>query len=181
MNTSDATATAEDIISGKTAYVNGQKIFGSLIPEIIPNSIFTNKILKFSSDITSVEIPHGESKNLSQYDILFAAVSYGTKYGSDMIFLLYDLSVGCGISCVYGSNNQTTEISGDSITMIIDRHDIKLASISEKVGKSLYMYTDFHSGDDDIFIRLSFDNKIVYNKDTSVWGVDTFYVLSYSS
>lgn len=158
--------------------MNGQKIFGSLIPEIVPNSIFTNKILKFSSDIFSIKIPTGESKNLSQYDIIFFGFSYGTKYGSDMIFLLYDLSVGCGISGMYGENN---EMNGDSVTIISNKSGLTLATISEKIGNNLYMNTSFHSGDGRQYVSLKFDNKTVYNTDTSGGGIDDFFVLSYLS
>lgn len=60
IDTSDATATSNDIAYGKTAYVNGEKVEG-VIPEITSEDMFVsfpyNSLEKFSNNsITSMEI-----------------------------------------------------------------------------------------------------------------------------
>ena len=50
MDTSDATATTDDIINPKTAYVNGQKLIGNIKPEILNSSLsLDNKTLNHTT------------------------------------------------------------------------------------------------------------------------------------
>ena len=159
--------------------MNGSKIIGNLIPEIIPNSMFSGKILSNFTNISTVDIDSGSYKNLSNFDILYFITSYGTKYGSELVFLLYDLSTRYGLACIYGTDSRGTYISGNISTMLMD-NDVKLAILSEAIGDTLRIYSNFNRDDGGINIKLKFSNKTVYNI-----GVPAdkyrFFVCSYSS
>ena len=61
MDTSDATATADDIINPKTAYVNGEKITGNIVTERLPSSL---TVVDEEKDIIA------ENNNILDYFVL---------------------------------------------------------------------------------------------------------------
>lgn len=82
-NTSDATATSNDIIAPKTAYVNGKKIIGNIIPTMAstnatiydnPNTILTRQVYEY--------------ENFPQIDIIHKGAYIAIlSYVSDEIFI----------------------------------------------------------------------------------------------
>ena len=83
------------------------------------------------------------------------------------------------MACIYGTESSGSYISGNISTMLMDSA-VKLAILSETIGDTLSIYSNFNSGDGDININLKFSNKTVYNI-----GVPAdeyrFNVCSYSS
>lgn len=101
--TSDADATAEDIASGKTAYVNGEKIIGKMQPSL-DTTLLTNTNRMFSSNTTLVEAPMFDVSNVTVMEYMFFGCTNLKSCGS------YNSSKCSMYNCMFQNCTKLTDV-----------------------------------------------------------------------
>jgi hypothetical protein len=156
IDTSDATATASDILSGKTAYVGGEKVTGTIVTKTASNLTTSGKTVTvpagyYASQVTkdvTTATQATPSVSIDSAGLITATatqtagyVSAGTKSGTKQ------LTVQAAKTVTPTTTNQTAVASGRYTTGAITvKGDANLVAANIAQGKTIFGVTGTHEG-----------------------------------